>query len=97
MVRVPAIAMVCSLIPALGVAAPAGADRKSQITVSVAIVSACSASAPGVVATADPTELRRALRVSCPETVAYSVEVLGGAAPAATEPVTAPHVLSVVF
>jgi hypothetical protein len=97
MVRVAAIAMLCSLLPALGVAAPAGADRKSQMTASVVIVSACNASAPGVVAAADPTELRLALRVSCPETVAYRVKVLGGAAPAAPEPATAPLILSVEF
>ena len=99
MLRAAAICAVCCLTPVqvpAGPAAPADAKRRSQMTVSVALVSACGASTAGVAASADPVELRRATRVSCDVTVPYRIQVLEEAI-AAGEPATAARIVSVEF
>jgi len=91
MIRVAAIATACCLIPLADSDASARAQRSTQMTVWVGVVSACGASTPGVAPSADPVVLLGATRVTCESTVPYRIEVL------AAEPKTLTHIVSVEF
>lgn len=96
--RVAAIAVVCSLVSAAGVAQAADASRRSQMTVTVSFVSACGASVAGLAPVAtDLAELRRDVRVSCHGGVPYRVQVLDGRPVAPSTSAPAPLVVSVEF